>query len=78
MLQAHALVDRRLYRLLVNVSGFEKHVAILKGLFLMGHGALFHSFFDKASMAMRTPAGDRCEQDCDLLTLWPDYDLIMT
>eukprot|EP00904_Undaria_pinnatifida_P009331 jgi/Undpi1/5528/HiC_scaffold_2.g00805.m2 len=65
--EAHALVDRRLYRLLVNVSGFEKHVAILKGLFLMGHGALFHSFFDKARMAMRTPAGDRAVLD---LNMW--------
>lgn len=65
LLQAHALVDRRLYRLLMNVSGLEKHLSSLKGLFLMGHGALFHSFFDKAREAMRTPAGDRCELECD-------------
>lgn len=57
--QAHALVDRRLYRLLVNVSGLERHLANFKGLFLMGHGALFHAFFDKARDAMRVKAGDR-------------------
>lgn len=58
-IQAHALVDRRLYRLLVNVSGLRKHLSSLKGLFLMGHGALFHSFFDKGREAMRSAAGDR-------------------
>lgn len=59
VVQAHALVDRRLYRLLVNVSGLERHLSSLKGLFLMGHGSLFHSFFDKAKEAMKVKAGDR-------------------
>lgn len=57
--QAHSLVDRRLYRLLVNVSGLEGHLSSLKRLFLMGHGSLFHSFFDKAREAMKVKAGDR-------------------
>lgn len=57
--QAHSLVDRRLYRLLMNIAGLERHLANLKGLFLMGHGALFHSFFDKAREAMRSTAGER-------------------
>lgn len=59
VLQAHALVDRRLYRLL-NASGLERHLSSLKGLFLMGHGSLFHAFFDKATEAMKVKAGDRC------------------
>ncbi|CAN0154421.1 unnamed protein product [Scytosiphon promiscuus] len=61
--EAHALVDRRLYRLLVNVSGLEEHLASLKGLFLMGRGSLFHSFFDKARDAMKVKAGDRAVLD---------------
>lgn len=48
------------------MSGLERHLSSLKGLFLMGHGALFHSFFDKAREAMRIPAGDRCELDFDI------------
>lgn len=59
VVQAHALVDRRLYRLL-NASGLERHLSSLKGLFLMGHGSLFHSFFDKSRDAMKAKAGDRC------------------
>ncbi|CAM9312401.1 unnamed protein product, partial [Hapterophycus canaliculatus] len=61
--EVHALVDRRLYRLLVNVSGLEGHLLNLKGLFLMGRGSLFHSFFDKAREAMRVKAGDRAVLD---------------
>lgn len=60
-MQSHALVDQRLYRLLVNVSGLEGHLSSLKGLFLMGRGSLFHSFFDKAREAMKVKAGDRYE-----------------
>lgn len=60
-MQAHALVDRRLYCLLVDVSGLEGHLSTLKGLFLMGRGSLFHSFFDKAREAMKVKAGDRYE-----------------
>eukprot|EP00903_Cladosiphon_okamuranus_P017746 g16336.t1 len=60
--EAHALVDRRLYRLL-NASGLERHLSSLKGLFLMGHGSLFHAFFDKATEAMKVKAGDRAVLD---------------
>lgn len=63
MVQAHTLVNQRLYRLLVNVSGLDRHLTSLKRLLLMGHGSLFHSFFDKAREAMKVEAGDRyvCE-----------------
>lgn len=67
MVQAHALVNQRLYRLLVNVSGLDRHLSSLKGLFLMGHGSLFHSFFDKAREAMKVKAGDRYE--CEAVSL---------
>eukprot|EP00752_Nemacystus_decipiens_P015142 g13489.t1 len=60
--EAHSLVDRRLYRLL-NVSGLDRHLSSLKGLFLMGHGSLFHAFFDKARDAMKVKAGDRAVLD---------------
>ena len=53
-------MDRRLYGLL-KVSGLEVHLSSLKGLFLMGHGSLFHAFFDKARDAMKAKAGDRCD-----------------
>ncbi|CAB1118482.1 unnamed protein product [Ectocarpus sp. CCAP 1310/34] len=61
--EAHSLVDRRLYRLLVNVAGLEGHLSSLKRLFLMGHGSLFHSFLDKAREAMKVKAGERAVLD---------------
>lgn len=57
--QADALVDRRLYKLLMTFFGLDRHLDNLKNLFLMGYGALFHSFLVKARDAMRSPAGDR-------------------
>lgn len=51
------------------MSGLEWHLSSVKGLFLMGNGALFHSFFDKAREAMRTPAGDRCELHFDIASV---------
>lgn len=47
---------------MVNVAGLERHLSNIKGLFLMGDGALFHSFFEKATEPMRSLASDRCTQ----------------
>lgn len=57
-LQAYTLVDKRLHGLLL-AAGLQRHVANIKSLFLIGDGALFHSFFERSREAMHTQAGSR-------------------